>query len=201
MPDIPVYVQGMVWDVTAIHTAYPDFLNSQVKKAIFHQDQNPFLSPIFKKVGSAKERQQIVEESGPCVIMATSGMMTGGASVEFFKQLCDNAKNTLVFVSYLGEGSLGRRIQSGEKQFNLDGGSGKPEIFEVKMEITTIDGLSGHAGRNELTKFIYNLDPRPKKAIIVHGRSDRCLDLASSIHKLAKIETNAPKNLEAIRIK
>ncbi|MBU2639107.1 MAG: hypothetical protein KKG75_00170 [Nanoarchaeota archaeon] len=201
MKKIPVYVQGMVWDVTAIHTAYPDFLNNNVKKAIFHHDQNPFLSPIFKKVGSAKERTQILEETGPCVIMATSGMMTGGASVEFFKQMADNPKNTIIFVSYLGEGSLGRRIQSGEKQFMMDNGEGKQEMIMVKMEIKTMDGLTGHAGRNELTKFIYNLDPRPKKVIIVHGENSRCLDLASTIHKMSKIETNAPKNLEAIRIR
>ena len=128
-------------------------------------------------------------------------MLTGGASVEFFKKMADNPKNTIIFVSYLGEGSLGRRVQSGEKQFNLNSDSGKPEMLEVKMEVATIDGLSGHASRTELTKFIYNLDPRPKKVIIVHGENSRCLDLASTIHKMGRIETNAPKNLESIRIR
>lgn len=201
MIEIPIYVQGMVWDVTAIHTAYPDFLNNEVKKAIFHQDKNPFLSPIFKRVGSAKERKQIIEEKGPGVILATSGMMQGGASVEFFRQMADNPKNMLIFVSYLGEGSLGRRIQSGEKQFNLENEEGRQEVVEVKMEIQTVEGFSGHAGRNELTKYIYNLDPRPKKVIIVHGENSRCLDLASTLHKMGKIETVAPKNLEVVRIR
>lgn len=201
MKEIPVYVQGMVWDITGIHTAYPDFLNSDVKKAIFHQDKNPFLSPIFRRVGSAKERKQIIEEKGPCVILATSGMLQGGASLEYFRQMAENPKNTILFVSYLGEGSMGRRVQSGEKQFTLDNEEGKPERVEVKMEVHTIDGFSGHAGRTELTKFIYNLDPRPKKVIIVHGENSRCLDLASSLHKMGRIETTAPKNLESVRIR
>jgi uncharacterized protein len=201
MKNIPVYVQGMVWDVTAIHTAYPDFLNKDVKKAIFHQDKNPFMSPIFKKVGSTKERQQIMENEGPCVILATSGMLQGGASVEFFKQMADNPKHTIIFVSYLGEGSLGRRVQSGEKQLMLENDRGVPIMTPVKLEVVTIDGLSGHASRTELTKFIYNLDPRPKKVIIVHGENSRCLDLASTLHKMGRIETNAPKNLEAVRIR
>ncbi len=201
MKETPVYVQGMVWDITGIHTAYPDFLNNEVKKAIFHQDRNPFLSPIFKRVGSAKERKQIIEEKGPCVILATSGMMQGGASVEFFRQMAENPKNTLIFVSYLGEGSLGRRVQSGEKQFTLENENGKPERVEVKMEVDTVEGFSGHAGRTELTKYIYNLDPRPKKVIIVHGENSRCLDLASTLHKMGRIETTAPKNLEAVRIR
>jgi len=193
-------VQGMVWDITAIHTAYPDFLNNQVKKSIFHHDSNPFLSPIFKQVGSVKERQQIIEETGSCIILATSGMLTGGASVEYFRELAGNPRNSLVIVSYQGEGSLGRRVQSGEKEFVMES-NGKRETVEVKMEIYTIEGLSGHSSRNELTRFVYNLDPRPKKIIVVHGESSRCLDLASSLHKLNKIETAAPKNLEAIRIR
>ena len=82
---IPVYIDGMVWDITAIHTAYPEFLNRNIRKNIFHKDENPFLNPIFKRIGSAKERQQLIEEHGPCVILATSGMMVGGPSVEYFR--------------------------------------------------------------------------------------------------------------------
>src|SRR3989344_1221564 len=79
---IPVYVQGLVWDITAIHTAYPDFFNSRVKKMIYHKDENPFLNEMFMRVGSRKEMLDVVEEKGPCVILATSGMLTGGASLE-----------------------------------------------------------------------------------------------------------------------
>ena len=201
IPEVPVFVQGMVWDVTAIHTAYPDFLNTQVKKAIFQHDNNPFLSPIFKQLGSAKERQQVIEETGSCIILATSGMLNGGASVEFFREMAGDARNSLLFVSYQGEGSLGRRVQSGEREFVMDNHEGKKENVSVKLEVINIEGLSGHSSRNELTRFVYNLEPRPKKIIVVHGESSRCLDLASSLHKLNKIETNAPKNLEAIRIR
>ncbi len=201
IPKVPVYIQGMVWDVTAIHTTYPDFLNYNIKKSIFHRDNNPFLSNIFKKVGSAEERKQIIEEEGSCVILATSGMMTGGASVEYFREMADNPRNCLVFVSYQGEESLGSRIQRGEKEISMSGENGKQEIVQVKLEIISLEGLSGHAGRNELIKFIHNLNPKPKKVIVVHGENSRCLDLASSLHKINKIETNAPKNLETIRIK
>src|SRR3989338_8770018 len=49
---VPIYVQGLVWDITAIHTAYPDYFNNSIRKEIFHKDKNPFLSDIFKRVGS-----------------------------------------------------------------------------------------------------------------------------------------------------
>jgi hypothetical protein len=198
--DIPIFIDGMVWDITAIHTAYPEFLNNSIRKLIFHKDQNPFLNEMFKRVGSQKERMGIIEDTGPCVIMATSGMLVGGPSVEYFKHLAENPKNSMVFVSYQGEGSLGRRIQRGERDINM-GSASKPDMLAVKMEVNTIDGLTGHSGRNQLMSFVHKCQPRPKKVIVNHGESSRCSDLASSIHKQNRIETNAPRNLEVIRLK
>lgn len=196
----PVYIDGMVWDITAIHTAYPEYLNSFIRKQIFHKDQNPFLNPIFKRVGSQKERMQIIEETSAGVILATSGMLVGGPSVEYLRHLADNPKNTLLFVSFQGEGSLGRRIQRGQKEIITKTGQ-KQEVAPLKMEVRTVEGFTGHSGRNQLMSFVYNCDPRPKKVIVNHGERSRCIDLASSMHKLYRIDTVAPKNLDAIRIK
>ncbi len=197
LPKLPIYVQGLVWDITAIHTAYPDFFNSYVRKAIFHRDQNPFLNEVFKHVGSRKEMEQVLEE-GPCIILATSGMMTGGSSVEYFKKLADNAKNSLVFTCYQGQGSLGRRLQEGEKEIRLED---EKEAIPVKMDIHSLRGFTGHSNRQQLLSFIQHLDPKPRKIIIVHGESSKCLELASSIHKLFRVETNAPKNMEVLRLR
>ena len=199
LPEIPIYIDGMVWDVTAIHTAYPEFLNSQIRRLIFHKDQNPFLSPIFKRVGSAKERREVIEEKGPCVILATSGMLVGGPSVEYLKALGDNPRNTLIFSCYQGEGSLGKRIQNGEREFTFREGQ-KTEVLNLKMDIHKVD-ISDHSDRKQLMNFVARCDPKPKKVIVNHGENSRCLDLASSIHKQNRVETNAPRNLEAIRIK
>jgi uncharacterized protein len=200
MPPIPVYIDGIVWDVTAIHSAYPEYLNVNVRKRIFHKNQNPFLADIFKRVGSGKERQQVLEEEGSCVILATSGMLVGGPSVEYLKNLAGSERNTLVFVAYQGEGSLGRRIQRGERDIAFVTGN-KQDMIHVNLEVYTIDGFTGHSGRKQLMSYIYKLNPKPKKIIVNHGESSRCLDLASSIHKMYRIESLAPKNLEAIRLK
>ncbi|MBI2135423.1 beta-CASP ribonuclease aCPSF1 [Candidatus Woesearchaeota archaeon] len=200
MEKIPIYIDGLIWDVTAIHTAYPEYLNSSIRKQIFHRDQNPFLSDVFKRVGSQKERMQIIEETGPCVILATSGMLQGGPSVEYLRHLADNPKNSMIFVNYQGEGSLGRRIQRGEREYNV-GVNGKNEVVQIKLEVNTVEGFSGHSSRQQLMNFVKNCDPRPKKVIVNHGESSRCLDLASSIHKMFRIETSAPRNLESVRIK
>ncbi|HLC50473.1 MAG TPA: beta-CASP ribonuclease aCPSF1 [Candidatus Nanoarchaeia archaeon] len=200
MPPIPVYIDGMVWDVTAIHTAYPEYLNNNIRKLIFHKDQNPFLHEIFKRVGSQKERMDVIENTGACVILATSGMLTGGPSVEYLKHLCSNPKNAIGFVNYQGEGSMGKRIQQGEREFTFSDG-GKQEMLQIKMQVYTVEGFSGHSSRTQLMNFVAKCEPRPKKVIVNHGENSRCLDLASSVHKQFRIETVAPRNLETVRVK
>ncbi len=197
--DVPIFIDGMVWDITAIHTAYPEYLNNDVRQQIFTKDNNPFLMSNIKKVGSAKERIQIVEEIGPCVILATSGMLNGGPSVQYFKALADNEKNALVFTSYQAEGSLGSRIQRGEREIMFKNGM-KNEILPVKMEVVKLE-ITGHSDRKELMNFVGRCNPKPKKVIINHGENSRCLNLASSLHNQYNIETVAPRNLDAIRLK
>ena len=198
LPQVPVYIDGMIWDINAIHTAYPDFLSNSVRASIF-QDKNPFVSETFKRVGSGQERKQVIE-GGPCIILATSGMLVGGASVEYFRNLCDSELNGICFVCYQGVGSLGRQVQEGlsEATFQFEG---KEERAPVKMEVKTIEGFSAHSSRSQLMAFVANISPKPKKIIINHGEASRSLDFASSIYKMQKIETVVPKNLETIRLR
>lgn len=198
MPKVPIYIDGMIWDINGIHTTYPDFLHSQIKKDIF-ANNNPFVSEIFNRVGSSAERKNVIE-GGPCVVLATSGMLIGGASVEYFRHFASNKNNKICFVCYQGAGSLGKQVQDGVKQINMNI-EGKDEIVEVNLEVVTIDGLSAHAGRNELIEYSNRTQPRANKIILNHGEQSRCLDLASSIYKLHHIETSVPKNLETIRLR
>ena len=197
---LPVYIDGMVWDITAIHTAYPEFLNSTLRRQIFHEDENPFLWNMFRQVGSSRERREVIDSLGPCVIIATSGMLVGGPSVEYLRALGEDPKNAMALTCYQGEGSLGRRIQRGEKEIAFSSGS-RQEVVKLRFNIQTIEGFSAHSNRNQLLDFIRRCSPRPKKVIVNHGDSARCLDLASAIHRVNRIETSAPRNLESIRIK
>lgn len=200
IPEIPVYIDGMVWDVTAIHTAYPEFLNNNIRRAVFHRDENPFLNPIFKRVGSPKERMQVIEHEGPCLIMATSGMLMGGPSVEYLRHLADNPLNALVFSSYQAEGCLGRRIRDGEREIMLKNTSGRPEAVSIKMDVAKLE-VSDHSDRKQLMNFLFKCSPRPKKVVVNHGENSRVLDFSSSIHKIGHIETVAPRNLETVRLR
>ncbi|MBU2052822.1 MAG: beta-CASP ribonuclease aCPSF1 [Nanoarchaeota archaeon] len=195
---VPIYIDGMIWDINAIHTAYPDFLGSQVRSQIF-QDQNPFVSETFSRVGSPQERKQVIE-GAPCVVLATSGMLVGGASVEYLREFAGSEKNTIIFVCYQGVGSLGRQIQDGIKETKMMVG-GKEEIVKINLEIQTVEGFTAHAGRNELIAFFNNIRPKPKRVIINHGEVSKSLDLASALYKLNRIETNVPRPLDTLRLR
>jgi hypothetical protein len=192
---VPIYVDGMIWDINAIHTAYPDFLSANVRNQIF-QENNPFLSDVFSRVGSPHERRDVIQ-GGPCIVIATSGMLMGGASVEYLRHFADNPKNLILLSCYQGPGSPGRQIQEGDKVITMpDNG----ERIELKAKAVLFTGMSPHAGRNEIINFFNNLRPKPKRIIVNHGEISKSLDLASSLYKLHRVETNVPRLLETLRL-
>jgi KH/beta-lactamase-domain protein len=195
---VPVYLDGMIWEATAVHSAYPEYLNKNLKNSIF-QGENPFLSEVFVQVDDAEKRREVMEEDESSIILSTSGMLNGGPVLEYLKGLASDERNTLVFVGYQAEGTLGRRIQKGwnEMQFSHEG---RLETIKVAMDISTIDGFSGHSDRNQLVEFVRRIRPLPSKVMCMHGENSKCIALASGIHKKLNIETGAPMNLETIRL-
>ena len=199
LPMIPMYIDGMIWDINAIHTAYPDFLSNNIRASIF-QDKNPFVSDIFKRVSSPQERKNVIE-GGPCIVIATSGMLVGGASVEYFKYFADNPNNLMILSCYQGPGSMGRKIQDGEKSVQMESDRGGMQEIKVNMRVELMNGLSPHSGRNELMAFFNNIYPKPKRILVNHGEVSKSLDLASSLYKVHRIETSVPRNLEIVRLR
>jgi len=196
--DVPVYLDGMIWEATSVHTAYPEYLNRSLKNSIF-QGENPFLSDIFVQVDDADKRKEVIEEKESSIILATSGMLNGGPVLEYLKELAADEKNTLIFVGYQAEGTLGRRIQKGWNEIQLSD-AGKMRNIKIGMDIRTVDGFSGHSDRNQLIEFVRGIRPLPSKVICMHGENNKCMALASGIHKKFNIETTAPQNLETLRL-
>ncbi|MBN2517756.1 MAG: beta-CASP ribonuclease aCPSF1 [Candidatus Altiarchaeota archaeon] len=197
LAEVPVYVDGMVYEATAIHTAYPEYLKRRLKTMIL-RGANPFLAKNFIKVNT-RERIDIAESTDPCIIVTPSGMMTGGPSVEYFKRMAGNEKDLIVFVGYQAEGSLGRRVQKGMREVVIMEGK-KPKNIDVKINVVTIEGFSGHADRRQLLGYVKRLHPRPERIMTVHGESKKCADLARGLSRIFHVDTRVPMNLDTIRI-
>ncbi|RLE50751.1 MAG: beta-CASP ribonuclease aCPSF1 [Candidatus Methanomethylicota archaeon] len=200
LPKIPIYVEGLLQEVTAIHTAYPEELAKELRNKIFHANENPFLSDHFKQVDSKSARPDIVEGE-PCIIMSTSGMLTGGPALEYFKLMASNPANSLIFVSYQIEGTLGRSLLKGVRQIPMEDARGKIEVIDVKMQIYSVDGFSGHSDRRQLLRFVGNMSPKPQVVIVNHGEESKSLSLANAIERHFHIETYVPKVGDRLRLK
>jgi len=198
IPKVPIYLDGMISEASAVTTCHPEYLSRKLREKIFHVGQNPFLAECFHKVESRDERAQIIL-GDPCIVMATSGMLTGGPSVEYFDKLSGGAKNSLIFVSYQGEGSLGRKVQKNVNEITVME-KGHARVLKIEMEIHTVIGFSGHSDRRELLNYARKATPRPEKLFLIHGEKSKCISLASTLHKMLKIETKAPDVLETIRL-
>ncbi len=199
IPKVPVYLDGMISEATAIHTAYPEYLNSQLRTQIFQQGDNPFLSDIFHRVDSSQMRYGILDSKDPCIILATSGMMSGGPVMEYFKAWAPDEKNGILFVGYQAEGTFGRRLQRGLNEATfMDNGQRGP--VPIRLEVATIEGFSGHSDRAQLMNYVASLDPRPMRVLLNHGEEQKALDLAAGLHKRFNVDSRVPFNLEAIRL-
>jgi predicted metal-dependent RNase len=200
IPKVPIYLDGMIYEATAIHTAYPEFLNTQLRTQIFQNGQNPFLSEVFKRIDSHEMREKVCESVDPCIALATSGMMNGGPVLEYVKSWGSDEKSALVFVGFQAEGTMGRRIQRGMREISLQE-RGRTVKVELKLETITCDGFSGHSDRAQLMSYVAALDPRPERIIVGHGEESKCIELASALYKKYGLETRAPANLETIRLR
>ncbi len=197
--NIPIYIDGMSKEAAAIHTAYPEYLRRNIQRRILQND-SPFDKPMFNKVIS-KERKDIVESPEPCVILAPSGMLSGGPSVEFLKLMAEDARNSLVFVGYQAATSLGRKIQNGEREVPVLNSANKIDAVKVNLTVNTADGFSGHSDRSQLLAYVKNLRPRPGRIFMMHGDETKCDDLSRTVNRMMHIETRAPMDLDTIRLK
>jgi len=200
LKEAPLYIEGMINEATAIHTAYPEYLVKEIRDQILHQDVNPFQSDYFVTVNHPDERDGILA-GGASVVMATSGMLEGGPAIDYLKRLAEDEKNTLIFVSYQIEGTLGNRIRNGLKEVSLMSVGGKMEAVNVKMRVESIEGFSGHSDRNQILSFIHKMSPKPNRVIVNHGERKKCEMTAQSVAKLLKLRTLAPENLETVRLR
>ena len=199
--EYPVYMEGMLWDATAIHTAYPEYMSKYMQKQIFHYGNNPFISDIFHRVSTQSERNDVIDSAEPCVVIATSGMLIGGPAIEYLKAFAPDKKNTLLFVGYQAEGTMGRRIQKGWREIPVANENGRMITLNIEMDVETIEGLSGHSDRRQLISYIGKLASRPERVIVVHGDGHTTTEFARDVHRIFKVDAIAPKNLEVIRLK
>lgn len=199
MKEAPVFIEGMISEATAIHTAFPEYLGREVRQSILHDGVNPFESDYFTIVEHPNIRPEIIEGE-PCIIMATSGMLEGGPIIEYFKNLADDERNTVIFVSYQIEGTLGRRVQKGLNEVTMVNNDGRMDVTRVRLHVDSMEGFSGHSDRRQIINYITHLKPKPERVIVAHGERAKCLSVANFLQRRCEIDAFAPALMETFRL-
>ncbi len=195
----PVFMEGMIQEATSIHEAYPEYLARELRQKILETDDNPFDSEYFTNIEHADAREEPLRE-GPCIIIATSGMLEGGPVLEYFKNIAPVQKNKILFVSYQVNGTLGRRVLDGSRQVSVVGKEGKIEVININCSTEKLDGFSGHSDYNQLMSFVHKLRPKLRRVIVNHGERRKCENLSASIHRVFRISTISPQVQEGIKL-
>ena len=152
--DIPVYLDSpMAEKATDIYVKYPKLFNDHLQKEL--QAGNPFEFPGFNK--------KMADRTGAKVIMAGSGMMTGGRIVGLAAQYLPLPSTRLFIVGYQGEKTLGRQLLDGARQVDIDG-----RKIDVKATVSSTDSMSSHADQGQLLTWLKNITG-PKKLFLTHG--------------------------------
>jgi len=195
----PVFMEGMIQEATSIHEAYPEYLARELRQKILETDDNPFDSEYFTNIEHVDAREEPLRE-GPCIIIATSGMLEGGPVLEYFKNIAPIQKNKILFVSYQVNGTLGRRVLDGSRQVSVVGKEGKIEVININCSTEKLDGFSGHSDYNQLMSYVHKLRPKLRRVIVNHGERRKCENLSASIHRMFRITTVCPQVQEGIRL-
>ncbi len=195
--DVPIYIDGMIKEAAAIHTAYPEYLRRDVQRRILRND-SPFEMEHFVVVDP--KRRDEVFDGGPAVILAPSGSLAGGPAVEYFKRLAEDPNNAVVLVGYQFEGTLGRKLQKGIREIPVVGENGKLRALQVRAHVETLHGFSGHSDRRQLEAFIAKLSQRPKRLIVVHGEEEKAVQFARDMGRRYRVESTAPRLLDVLRV-
>ncbi len=194
----PIYIEGMISEASAIHMSYAHYLGADVRRSV-SQGINPFTSEYFTVISGGK-REEAINDQNPAIIMATSGMLEGGPSVEYFKELAPSPKNKIIFVSYQINGTLGRRVLDGNvSEVSMMDKSGKVKVVPVRCQTQKIDGFSGHSDFNQIMNFVAKI--KPKRVLVNHGERTKSENVASAIYSRLKIRSGVPDNREIVRLR
>ncbi|MCP4647414.1 MAG: beta-CASP ribonuclease aCPSF1, partial [bacterium] len=188
LPEVKIYMDGMIKKAMKIYRQNVVYTKDEVQKRILLSADDPFTSKHFF-VPRRRDRKDVLEE--PCIIVSTSGMLSGGPVLTYLKELAWNPKNKIIFVGYQAEGTRGRKIVDGAKSVEID-----DEEVKLRLKVAELR-ISGHAGKSELIQFAQGIKGL-KKILLVHGEEKSLEELSETLEK--KYEVVIPKALEEIRI-
>ncbi|MCE5318831.1 MAG: MBL fold metallo-hydrolase [Parachlamydia sp.] len=191
----PVYVDSpMAIEAGKVFALHPDLFDEEAvemrKQGVFPLDRN-----WFRFSTSVEDSKQLNEIQGPCIILAGSGMCSGGRIQHHLKFNLPDPHTHVLIVGYQGYGSLGRQLVDGAQRVRIHG-----EHVDVRATVHTLNGLSAHAGQSDLLQWFSSLGRNKPRVALTHGEDTPREALAAEIQKRYGIIPVLPKLNEVLAI-
>lgn len=178
LPALPVFIDSpMGAEVTRIYCEHPEDHDLEMEQ-IMDAKRCPLCCRQYHVVRSGEESKSLNGRAGPMVIIAGSGMATGGRVLHHLKHRLPDERNTVLLVGYQAAGTRGRSLQEGAKFLRIHGND-----VQVQARIELVDGLSAHADRDELLRWARGFEVAPAQTWVVHGEPRASQALATHLHQ------------------
>jgi metallo-beta-lactamase family protein len=186
IPAIPIFVDSpMATEITKIHSQFRENYDQETLDAIGSQDLFGLSRVTF--ASNIADSKKINSQPGPCVIIASSPTCEYGRILYHLLHSAGNPDDLVVFVGFIPPGTLGRRLQQGEKHVRI-----LDQWHDVRFQVRTIDGLSAHADGDELIRFLKPTLRSDCTAWVVHGEADSADFFADRLKKSGVGRATAP---------
>jgi metallo-beta-lactamase family protein len=179
LPPIKVFTDSaLAAEGTRVYAKYPDLMNEEAQ-AIKQQDESLFDFENLDHVKTFKESKNISNYLQPCIILSSSGMITGGRIQHHIRQNLQNPLCTILLVGYAVEGTIGHDLLTGKKNIQF-----KKHTIPVAAKVIYTDIFSGHTDKHGLLKYMNHQDKRKlKKVFLVHGEYQSMQDFSETLQK------------------
>lgn len=191
IPDMPIFVDSpLAIDVTAIFRLHPECYDDEIRKFMFEGNGTPdpfgFHRLIYTR--HVEESKRLNFLTGPAIIISASGMAEAGRILHHLKNRIEDPRNTVLFVGFQAENTLGRRILDGAKEVRIFG-----EMYQNRAHVESLSGFSGHADRNELLEWVGAMERKPRRTFLVHGEEAPAFALQAALRQRFDLRVDVPE--------
>ncbi len=207
IPRVPIYVDSpLATKLTRVFGEHPEVYDEDAHDAFLEKGINPFKFDHLHFVGSVEESIKVNRQDGPQIVIAASGMCEAGRILHHLRHKIHNPKNTILLVGYMAQHTLGRRIEEMGLAYQENGRVGNPPVlrflnkeYPLKAQVLKIDGLSAHADKNEMLRFLKDSNLKIKRIALVHGEEEQSLPFAATLER-AGFNVFVPKQGETVQV-
>jgi metallo-beta-lactamase family protein len=187
IPHMMIFIDSpMAVRVTEVFKHYPELYDEEMTKLV-REGHSPFEFPSLKMVTTTNDSKAINHIKGTVIIIAGSGMCTGGRIKHHLAANISRPESTILFVGYQARGTLGRDIVEGAEEVRVLGQKKK-----VKARVVEINGFSAHADRDELLRWLSGIKTPPRRVFVTHGEEEASEAFAALIGDNLKWNTTVP---------